>query len=102
MTVVSRGFGGRRQVDPRVPPGQYRTDDFPVLTAGPTPLIGTSDWTLDVTSLDGTDQSLPWKELMALPVEGIHRRHPLRHQVEQARHTVARGVGRANPGCGGC
>ncbi|WP_028638733.1 molybdopterin-dependent oxidoreductase [Nocardioides sp. URHA0032] len=69
MTVVSRGFGGRREVDPRVPPGQYRTDDFPVLTAGPTPLISTGDWALDVTSLDGTSQSLSWPDLMALPVE---------------------------------
>jgi DMSO/TMAO reductase YedYZ molybdopterin-dependent catalytic subunit len=71
MAVVSRGFGGHRQVDPRVPPGQYRTDDFPVLTAGPTPLIGTADWTLDVTSVDGRRQSLTWQELMALPVEDI-------------------------------
>ncbi|MGY2700712.1 molybdopterin-dependent oxidoreductase [Nocardioides sp. HB32] len=69
MTVVSRGFGGHREVDPRVPPGQYRTDDFPVLTAGPTPLISTGDWALDVTSLDGTSQSLSWPDLMALPVE---------------------------------
>ena len=36
---ISRGFQGRRpQVDPdRVPPGQYVTRDFPVLSAGPTP-----------------------------------------------------------------
>jgi DMSO/TMAO reductase YedYZ molybdopterin-dependent catalytic subunit len=69
MAVVSRGFGGRRQVDPRVPPGQYRTDDFPVLTAGPTPLIGTANWTLDVTGVDGASHSLSWQQLMALPVE---------------------------------
>ena len=40
MSYVSRGFRGRRK-DPgaggRVPPGQYLTDDFPVLSAGPTP-----------------------------------------------------------------
>ena len=37
--IVSRGFRGRRQDGPpgRVPPGQYLTDDFPVLSAGPTP-----------------------------------------------------------------
>ena len=40
MAFISRGFRGRRtpDVDPgRVPPGQYVTADFPVLSAGPTP-----------------------------------------------------------------
>jgi hypothetical protein len=39
MPPISRGFRGRRpQVDAtRVPPGQYATTDFPVLSAGPTP-----------------------------------------------------------------
>ena len=40
MPPISRGFSGRprRDVDPsRVPPGQYVVDDFPVLSAGPTP-----------------------------------------------------------------
>ena len=40
MSFISRGFKGRRQ-DPgvagRIPPGQYLTRDFPVLSAGPTP-----------------------------------------------------------------
>ena len=35
---ISRGFRGRRDDAPsdRVPPGQYVTRDFPVLSAGPT------------------------------------------------------------------
>ena len=39
MSIISRGFRGRRRDGPpdRVPPGQYVTDDFPVLSAGPTP-----------------------------------------------------------------
>ena len=40
MPPISRGFRGRRRDDApsdRVPPGQYVTDDFPVLSAGPTP-----------------------------------------------------------------
>ena len=39
MSFVSRGFKGRRREDAdsaRVPPGQYVTGDFPVLSAGPT------------------------------------------------------------------
>jgi DMSO/TMAO reductase YedYZ molybdopterin-dependent catalytic subunit len=71
MSVISRGFAGNRRSDPRVPPGQYRTDDFPVLTSGPTPLISTADWTLDVTTPDGNGQSLSWQQLMALPVEDL-------------------------------
>jgi hypothetical protein len=38
--AISRGFPGRRRSDAdpaRVPPGQYVTRDFPVLSAGPTP-----------------------------------------------------------------
>ncbi len=37
---VSRGFLGKRrggEKKDRIPPGQYLTDDFPVLSAGPTP-----------------------------------------------------------------
>src|SRR4029077_2401853 len=40
VMAVSRGFRGRRRDDidaSRVPPGQYVTADFPVLSAGPTP-----------------------------------------------------------------
>ena len=39
-SFVSRGFRGRRQpaaTAGRLPPGQYETRDFPVLSAGPTP-----------------------------------------------------------------
>ena len=40
MSPISRGFRGRRSDEAeagRVPPGQYVTQDFPVLSAGPTP-----------------------------------------------------------------
>ena len=70
MSVISRGFGGRREAsDPRIPPGQYVTDDFPVLSAGPTPHIDLEDWTLDLTDIDGTRTTLSWEQLMAKPVE---------------------------------
>ena len=47
MSPISRGFLGRRpQVDAaRVPPGQYLTRDFPVLSAGPTPHTLIDEWT---------------------------------------------------------
>ena len=45
--ATSRGFQGRRRgdADPtRLPPGQYLTDDFPVLSAGPTPHTPLAEW----------------------------------------------------------
>jgi hypothetical protein len=40
MGIISRGFSGRRSAaDAKLPPGQYLTTDFPVLSAGPTPHI---------------------------------------------------------------
>jgi hypothetical protein len=53
MPPVSRGFRRRHAVaaDPsRVPPGQYLTEDFPVLSAGPTPRTPLGEWSL---SIDG-------------------------------------------------
>jgi hypothetical protein len=44
---VSRGFVGRRRAPAqteRVPPGQYVTPDFPILSAGPTPHIPLEEW----------------------------------------------------------
>ena len=72
MAFVSRGFRGRprRDVDPaRIPPGQYVVDDFPVLSAGPTPRTETADWSFRI---DGEVDDAPtwtWDELMALPQE---------------------------------
>jgi DMSO/TMAO reductase YedYZ molybdopterin-dependent catalytic subunit len=71
---ISRGFKGRRRsdVDPaRIPPGQYVTADFPVLSAGPTPHTPTSDW--DFTIRREVDQpvSWTWGELLALPSETV-------------------------------
>jgi DMSO/TMAO reductase YedYZ molybdopterin-dependent catalytic subunit len=73
MNVISRGFGGRRPAnsDPRIPPGQYRTDDFPVLTAGPTPRVDTAQWALDIMTVDGGRHTLSWQQLRELPDEEI-------------------------------
>ena len=54
MAVFSRGFGARRrESDPRLPPGQYLTEDFPVLSAGPTPQIDTDEWTFAIRTEAG-------------------------------------------------
>ena len=55
MSPISRGFHGRRRpaADPsRVPPGQYLTDDFPVLSAGPTPHTKLDAWSFSVSGGD--------------------------------------------------
>ena len=69
---ISRGFHGRRQVhaDPsRVPPGQYVTADFPVLSAGPTPHTPLSDWNFTIRGAVDQPVTWTWEELRALPAE---------------------------------
>ena len=51
MARIRRGLprAGRTGSDPaRVPPGQYVTDDFPVLSAGPTPEVSLDEWALSI------------------------------------------------------
>ncbi|MEY9860823.1 DMSO/TMAO reductase YedYZ molybdopterin-dependent catalytic subunit [Catenulispora sp. GAS73] len=70
MAIVSRGFQGRRRSsDHRLPPGQYETRDFPVLSAGPTPRVDRDAWQFSVVTEAGERRSWSWRELMALPAE---------------------------------
>jgi DMSO/TMAO reductase YedYZ molybdopterin-dependent catalytic subunit len=55
----------------RVPPGQYVTSDFPVLSAGPTPRISTEEWRLRVTTERGEETAWTWDEFSALPVDVV-------------------------------
>jgi DMSO/TMAO reductase YedYZ molybdopterin-dependent catalytic subunit len=68
--VVTPGFHGRaRSGNPRLPPGQYLAEDFPVLSAGPTPRVRTETWEFTVTTETGEKHAWNWAELMALPSE---------------------------------
>src|SRR4051794_22305054 len=71
MPPISRGFFGRRaDVDPaRLPPGQYLTRDFPVLSAGPTPKADLDRWTFAIEGELDEPRSWSWDELRALPAE---------------------------------
>ena len=72
--AISRGFQGRRRgdVDPaRVPPGQYVTRDFPVLSAGPTPHTPLTEWDFTIRGAIDQPVSWTWEELLALPSETI-------------------------------
>ena len=72
MGIISRGFTGRsREVNPALPPGQFLTEDFPVLSAGPTPDIDTADWEFSIRTESGEAHRWTWDDLMALPIEDI-------------------------------
>ena len=72
MGLISRGFTGRRRSgDADLPPGQYLTEDFPVLSAGPTPRVPTEEWQFEVVTETGGRHQWSWAELMALPAEDV-------------------------------
>lgn len=76
MSPISRGFTGRRQTtadSARVPPGQYVTRDFPVLSAGPTPHVDLSSWTFAIDGAVDETVTWSWAQLLALPAEDITR-----------------------------
>ena len=52
-------------------PGQYVTEDFPVLSAGPTPHTPLERWTFSITQGGQTRKSWTWQEFQALPAETI-------------------------------
>ena len=66
----TRGFEGRRrrERDPRLPPGQYDVgDDWPVLTAEPTPQLDTATWTFTIDGLVEQSLTWTWEEIHAMP-----------------------------------
>lgn len=73
MSIFTRGFSGRgRDNNPDLPPGQYLTEDFPVLSAGPTPDIPTDVWEFSITTETGDVHKWNWEQFMALPIEDVH------------------------------
>ena len=68
--TTTRGFTGRRRAEAdekRVPPGQYVTDDFPVLSAGPTPHTPLDKWALSLQDGGSLVGKWTWEEFQALP-----------------------------------
>ena len=67
---IARGFSGkRRQADKanRVPPGQHVTNDFPVLSAGPTPRVALEQWTFSIEGLVRAPVKWTWQQFLQLP-----------------------------------
>ena len=70
--VQSRGFVGRRgAANVRLPPGQYLTQDFPVLSAGPTPHVPLDQWELTIDDGPNLLRRWSWKSFRELPTENI-------------------------------
>ena len=75
MATISRGFSGRPrdQAPPdRVPPGQFVTREFPILSAGPTPRTPLSAWDFQVRGAISRPRRWSWDEFQALPRDEIN------------------------------
>ncbi|MFL5826043.1 MAG: sulfite oxidase-like oxidoreductase [Thermoleophilaceae bacterium] len=74
MSRISRGFRGRpRQESDKLPPGQYLVEDFPVLSAGPTPHTPLDEWSFSLQGAVEPARSWTWEEFQALPSETVTR-----------------------------
>ena len=74
--LISRGFKGRatgiaRALKERIPPGQYETKDFPVLSAGPTPRTSLERWDFSIYGETAEDLRWTWDQFRKLPRETV-------------------------------
>jgi DMSO/TMAO reductase YedYZ molybdopterin-dependent catalytic subunit len=70
---VSPASGLRQETDVSgpLPPGQYPTCDFPVLSAGPAPKTDLGRWTFSLTGEIEPVRRWTWAEFLALPSEAV-------------------------------
>ena len=64
-TAPDQGYGER------VPPGQFVTSKFPVLTYGSEPKIDIKTWQMRVFGLVGREVTLDWDQFAALPWQTV-------------------------------
>jgi DMSO/TMAO reductase YedYZ molybdopterin-dependent catalytic subunit len=67
----SRGFVGRGAANVTLPPGQYLTNDFQVLSAGPTPHVPLEQWELTIDDRTNVLRRWSWKSFRELPAENV-------------------------------
>lgn len=67
--MVTRGFNGRGSGgrSDRIPPGQHLVEDFPVLSAGPTPNIELTNWAFTVKVGTEPVKTWNWGQFDTLP-----------------------------------
>jgi DMSO/TMAO reductase YedYZ molybdopterin-dependent catalytic subunit len=73
-TLRERGLRQAKElgIDPaRIPPGQYLSNGFPVLTVGEIPEFDLRTWDLKVFGAVERDLSLSWDELQGLPQKEV-------------------------------
>lgn len=72
MAIISRGFSARRSSrGPKLPPGQYITTDFPVLSAGPTPRVPLDQWEFAIDDGKQVLRRWDWQSFRSLPSESF-------------------------------
>ncbi|MCW5681736.1 MAG: sulfite oxidase-like oxidoreductase [Xanthobacteraceae bacterium] len=74
--MVTRGFLGRQQpadIEKRLPAGQSLTDDFPVLSVGPTPKVSLDSWSFILKFGPKVVGRWTWQEFNALPQTKLKR-----------------------------
>jgi len=72
MAGFTRGFSGRqREESPDLPPGQFLTHDFPVLSAGPTPRVDLDEWEFSISTESGKKHTWDWAALQALAIDDV-------------------------------
>lgn len=64
---INKGFIPKRKQSDRLPPGQYETAGFPVLSLGPTPTVKLRNWELEVFGL-ATPSKWAQEEFLKLPL----------------------------------
>lgn len=67
---ISKGFFGKRRAPEkanRLPPGQYITPGFPVLSAGPTPHTPLERWSFNIEGLLANPVEWSWEKFLELP-----------------------------------
>ncbi|QHC55139.1 DMSO/TMAO reductase YedYZ molybdopterin-dependent catalytic subunit [Rathayibacter tanaceti] len=70
MGIITRGFFGKRETNPDLPPGQYLENGFPVLSVGSTPNI--HEWAFSIDAGPSGVRRWSWEQFAALPHEDVH------------------------------
>jgi DMSO/TMAO reductase YedYZ molybdopterin-dependent catalytic subunit len=74
--MATRGFTGKGRPagsGTRLPPGQFLTEDFPVLSAGPTPVVAPENWQFTLKVGPRPVKQWSWREFISLPVTAVMR-----------------------------
>ena len=72
MPIINKGFIRKRDLNDRLPPGQYESTEYPVLSFGPTAYVKKDQWELKVFGL-ADETTLDWESLNKLDPQDFVR-----------------------------